>query len=187
MPSLNDLQINDNPFKVYADKPEMGDEVKDGSIKSYRKEQYTLIPQQSGALTLPEMSIAWWDTAKQEKVITRIPARILQVLPVPASTLESMAASAGASALTASESQAVVIQRDPLLYVLIAGLAMLLFAAIFWGISLQKKIVRLTEKPADLKKADKRDEKYPPYSPFDAEKKPPTDNKKEKLPDLNPT
>jgi hypothetical protein len=50
LPSLNDLQINDNPFKVYADKPEMGDEVKDGSIKSYRKEQYTLIPQQSGAV-----------------------------------------------------------------------------------------------------------------------------------------
>src|SRR5262249_49810796 len=81
LPSLNEQQISDNHFKIYADKPVLGDEAQDGGIKSYRKEQYTLIPQKSGKLTLPEISVAWWDVIKKEKVFAHIPARTLQILP----------------------------------------------------------------------------------------------------------
>jgi len=187
LPSLNDLQIKDNSFKIYADKPESGDEIKDGTIHSFRKEQYTLIPQQSGALTLPEISLAWWDVAKKERVFAHIPSRTLQIkggvenaksqitrteeerLPIPAFRNE-------------------LVQRDSIFYVLMAGLAVLLLSAILWVIALQKKIGRLTEKAGtgDLKIADKPDSSRQPLR-SNAEARRPTKDKNEKLPDLNPT
>jgi BatD DUF11 like domain len=190
LPSLNDLQISDSLFKIYADKPELGDEEKEGSVKSYRKEQYTLIPQQSGTLTLPEISLAWWDVTKKEKVFARIPSRTLQILPASESTSKSTMVPAVEMTPTVAEPQAAVVQRDPLLYALIAGLAVVLFIAIFWAITLQKRIVRLTGTTADpkkdLKNTDKH-EKYPQYSYSDPEIKPPPNDKNKKLPDLNPT
>lgn len=184
LPSLNDLQISDNLFKVYADKPELGNEVKDGNIKSYRKEQYTLIPQQAGNLTLPEISIAWWDVTKKEKAIASIPSRTLQVLPAPDNKLNSQMIPSTEDTLSAPESQTAVIQRDPLFYALIAGLSLFLVIAIVWGIALQKKIKRLTEIPVKLKNTNQH-EKQPPH--IEPKKKSSASHKKEKLPDLNPT
>jgi len=188
LPSLNELQTSHPHFKIYADKPELGDEVKDGIVKSYRKEHFTLIPQQSGDLLLPEISVAWWDVTKKEKVITRIPSRTVQVLPALQDGLKSQVALADEPATQVdTESQGAAIQRDPLLYVLIGGLTLLLAVAIIWGIILQKKIVRITEKKAvDVKNLDKL-EKYPQHADSVPEGKQPTRNKKEKLPDLNPT
>lgn len=180
LPSLKDLQISDNGFKIYADKPETGDEIKEGSIHSFRKEQYTLIPQQSGTLTLPEISVAWWDVAKKEKIITRVPSRILQITPAPehASGQDDQIAEKNSNT---ELFQAGSIQRDPLLYVFMAGLAILLFVAIFWVVALQNKIARLTEKPREAKIA------APPKLPPKAIVKQPPKEKREKLPDLNPT
>jgi len=129
------------------------DEVKERSVKSYRKEQYTLIPQQPGTLTLPEISIAWWDVTKNEKAVARIPSRTLQVSPAPISQI----ALADEATPTVLASQEVVIQRDPLLYVFIGGLTLLLIVALFWGITLQKKIGRMTDTSTDKKPAEKRE------------------------------
>jgi hypothetical protein len=183
LPSLNDLQIQDNLFKIYADKPEIGDEVKDGKVKSYRKENYTLIPQQSGNLTLPEISLTWWDLTKKEKVITRIPSRTLQILPAIENTLKGQTAPA-TEVTFAQEPQAAVIQKDPIFYVLITGLMILLLAAIFWAVILQRRMMRLTEMSMEFKHAHKH-EKHLEFS--DAQEKSAPSTKKEKLPDLNPT
>lgn len=186
LPGLNDLQISDNSFKIYADKPEMGEQIKDGNVKSFRKEQYTLIPQHAGALTLPEISLAWWDVTKNEKVVTRIPSRTLQILPATGSMQNNMTPNVDEDH-TVPATQAAVIQRDPILYALIGGLAILLIGAIFWGIALQKKIMRLTEKPIDQKIADKREKAIHPQKSPIPKVKPPAKDKKEKLPDLNPS
>ena len=175
LPSLNDVQISDSHFKIYADKPELGDEIKEDRIKSYRKEQYTLIPQQSGPLVLPELSVVWWDVEKKEKMTSIIPSRTLQVASIPGSiAIHDIP-------VVEQESQVVVVQKNLTLYIIIAGLVILLMVAGFLGIRLQKKITSFTKGPMAIKEKPKQLVKSKLV------KKMPKKDKKEKLPDLNPT
>lgn len=193
LPSLQDQQVTDNNFKIYSDKPALEDETKEGIVKSLRNEQYTLIPQHPGSLILPEITVTWWDVTKKEKAIVKIPARTVEILPAidNESALISKPQQENLFPLTSQEN---VIKRDPFLYILIAGLGVLLLFAVFWGILLQKKITRLTEKKdlsppsseekqKEVKKEPKKKEAKKEKTGRDKEVK----NKKEKLPDLNPT
>ncbi len=184
LPNLNELQTSHPSFKIYADKPELSNDIKGDRLKSYRQEQYTIIPQQAGTLTLPEISVAWWDVTKKEKAIARIPARTLQVLPAPDNKLKSVEPPTTEDSVANSAPQIAVTQRDPLFYALIVGLSLFLFAAIGWGIALQRKISRLTEKPAESKTTNPLEK---PLQQTEVKKKPTATDKKEKLPDLNPT
>jgi hypothetical protein len=180
LPDLSERQNRDQHLKVYADKPVIGDEIKEKTIHSYRLEQYTLIPQQSGNLTLPEITLEWWDVAKNEKAVASLPSRSVEIHPnihsvknIPSTTTtQDLSVSA-----TIPDSS---IQRDPLLYGLIAGLAILLIAAMIWVTVLQKKISQITSPP----KADKPKPQQTVQPPKPKAK--PKD-KNEKLPDLNPT
>lgn len=167
LPSLDEQQTADQNFKVYADKPDLKDEINGGQIKSSRTEQYTLIPQQAGVLTLPEVSVTWWDAAKKEKMVAKIPARTLQIQPAPVSIQPTQAITIV---------QGTAIPRDPLLYVIIGILSLLLAGAIVWMILLQRKVSRATQNKK-VKVELFSEEQEPP----------PSKNKKEKLPDLNPT
>lgn len=175
LPSLNDLQTADGSFKVYMDKPESGNDFSGGSIQSFRSEQYTLIPQAAGALELPEISVAWWDVAKNEKAYARIPKRTLHIAPGTPSVQTPMPPKEEQkfTAPIPQESP----ERDPLLYGIIAVLAVLFLGTLIFVFALQKKIARLTEVPR---------KKIHPV-PSEAKEKPPAKDKKEKLPDLNPT
>lgn len=181
LPSLNDRQLGDSHFKIYADKPELVDEVRDGKIKSFRKEQYTLIPEQSGSLVLPEMSLVWWDVVKKEKVVSTIPARTLQASPLPNKIpLKDQAL------VVEHEPKEVLIQSNPILYIVIGGLILLLIIGVFLAINLQKKIKSLTKVSTGLKKAEIKEKKIRLFSCIRIKKKLKKD-KNEKLPDLNPT
>jgi len=160
LPSLNDFQVSDHAFKIYADNPTMDDQVKNGIIKSYRNEQYTLIPQQPGTLTLPEITISWWDVTKHAVAYSRVPSRTLEVLPAPVHNQKSDLQPTSDVTQAINEPQVVVSESTPYLYALIAGLAVLLLFAFFWGFTLKKKISRLTETP--VKDAPKKGEKSLP-------------------------
>lgn len=165
LPSLNDQLSKIPNFKVYADKPEMQDAIDDGIIKAMRKEEYTVIPQTSGTHILPEISVAWWDLTKNEKAITRIAARKVQILP--ASTTQKVDETPREviktpSASTSSKS-----------FYLIIILALLLLACAAWLIILQKKIRLLTKATLSVS------HEYQKYAP--------PIEKKKKLPNLNPT
>lgn len=193
LPSLEDLQTSNDLFKVYADKPEMSNESKEGNIHSLRKEQYTLIPQQSGTLTLPEISLTWWNVEKKEKIIARIPSRTLNILPPVEQTKNTILPPIDSSSSN-STGQDPMIHRDPLMYVFMGGLTILLLGTLLWAISLQKKIVRLTEAPMTAKttatKTNDKNQKMGStemYKPLKPEMHKPGKDKNEKLPDLNPT
>lgn len=185
LPSLNEQQMGEHHFKIYADKPEMRDEIKDENIYSSRQEQYTLIPQQSGVLTLPEISVIWWDVTKNEKALALLPSRKLEILPSPENT-KSHISLTDEEKSTLPASQDISIQNHAFLYALIAGLVALLFAVFFWVIALQKKIRRLAEPSAELRIASPKEKsRQSLYS--QSKQKLPGKDKKEKLPDLNPT
>lgn len=168
LPSLETKQDTNGPFKIYADKPELKDEIIDGKLKSYRTEQYTLIPQRSGELTLPEISLTWWDTEKGEKRETRVPSRSLQILP-------ALAPSTSVS-LEDEKKLETAETIHPIAYVIIGGLAILLTIVLILLLRLQLKMKRLLEVPKEKK--------------IDIPKKnlaPSPRRKHDKLEDLNPT
>jgi len=179
LPHLEDVQNQNATFKVYADKPEEQEKVFQGILQSMRKEQYTLIPQQAGACVLPEISISWWDSVKKEKRTSSIPARAVHILPA----LETAASASQESTSPIATEVAVSSVRPPfLLYGIMGILTFFLTAALLWGYTLHRKIASLTKGPAQK-----------PITPPAAKPKkkiaPPViqKEKKEKLPDLNPT
>ena len=171
LPDLSLLQ-GDKGLKVYPDKPELKNEFKNGKIHSTRKESYTLIPQKDGELTLPGISIDWWDVKNKMKKQALITSRTVQVLP-PAKAA-SIPVEQAAAALVPIET------KSPLLYAIIGCLATLLVIALIGLFVMQRKLTHLKTPP--IKKA-------PPPQPVLFKPKPPKEKKekKEKLPDLNPT
>ena len=92
---------------------------------------------------MPEISIAWWDVVNNKKAMARLPSRTFQILagshmgtnstPFPDSSIPYSAASESLAA-----------PKNPLIFAIIACLAVLLLAAVFWVITLQRKILKLS-------------------------------------------
>lgn len=184
LPSLADSQVGDNPLKIYADKPELTTKVDDGNVKSTRKEQYTLIPQQAGTMILPEITIAWWDVKRKHKVVTTIPSRTIQILP--AIEKEVVSKPEIVEETVSKQLPAVVSEEKSLwLYAVIGGLAVLLAAVIGWCLWLQRKMNHLLNPVKEKKSVEKK--KQPVKIDIFEEKSTPAKSKKEELNDLNPT
>ena len=74
-----DVQSSDT-IKVYADRPEMRTYSEGDFIVGERKVKLAMVPTQSGPLTLPAITLKWWDTGVGEPRVTEIPARKIAVL-----------------------------------------------------------------------------------------------------------
>jgi hypothetical protein len=80
LPSVEDQLRGDN-FKVYADQPEIFSSKEKIQLESTKIEKFTLIPQKQGDLKIPEIKIAWWDTAKGVARTASIPETLIHALP----------------------------------------------------------------------------------------------------------
>jgi hypothetical protein len=180
LPHLEDFQNQIPSFKVYADKPEEEQNIFQGIVHSIRKEQYTFVPEKAGTLTLPEISIHWWDSVKKEKKVSTIPSKTLEILP----SLETKASDP--EQVYSNELETVTAQRKKAVFFnpMIGVLLFFLIGALIWGFTLQRKIANLTKVsskkqiPTSSPKPQKRVSQ--PVKVIQKEKK-------EKLPDLNPT
>lgn len=185
LPNLNDLQKK-GIFKIYADKPETGDEIGGNFIKSFRKEQFTYIPQQSGEIALPEISISWWDLNKNEKAEAIVPARKLQILPAAINVAKEEEPIAMATEQQPSGAIKLETKEDTVfLYVIIAILGFLLVGALGYCLLLQRRIYKL--KGEFPNRQTKIQEHYSPFAEFDSKHKKASSSKREQLRELNPT
>lgn len=188
LPSLHPFLSHDPLFKAYADKPEFKDEIKEGQIQSSREEQYTLIPQQAGVWTFPELAISWWDTDNHEKKVAIIPSKTVEVMPAP-EVLRSEPIALGPP-VTHSYSEPLVQESLGGLFYLIVGiLVALLLGVISWGMMLKRKIANLTKDQTLAQPLAQQNEvmqKQEGKSECELPEKKER-SKKEKLPDLNPT
>lgn len=155
---LPDLQSRIDPegdFRLYADKPDVGQDLHDdGKVSGWRQESYTLIPQKAGKLTLPEIRIPWWDVENDKIAYAVIPEKTIDVapaapgtvpapLPEAASTPSTNAAPAAAPAASAAQEPA----KPSSLSFLYLALAALIAAVIVLGLQilrLQRKLARRT-------------------------------------------
>lgn len=179
LPSLEGKLGDSSLFKIYADKPELKDETVDGILKSSRTEQYTVIPQKSGELTTPAISVGWWDTENERKRETRLPARQLQVLAAPTVATRDVVAPIVERKTEAEVIAEVPLTIHPYVYALVGSLTLLLAIMLLVLILMKKKMNRLLKVPKEKKVTTEIVPKKPPI--------PSKKNKWEKLDDLNPT
>lgn len=73
-------------FKIYPDKPRHTEDVSTQGITTTLTESYAIVPNKAGQLTLPAVSITWWDTQQQTMREAQIPAQVVNVAPADAIT-----------------------------------------------------------------------------------------------------
>jgi len=80
LPNLED-QLTSPDFRVYRDQTLTDNGLsKDGrTLTSRRTEYYTLVPQSSGNLRLPEISVPWWNVETGTREVAKLPIRTLNI------------------------------------------------------------------------------------------------------------
>lgn len=137
LPELN-MEAGDG-FKLYPDQPKVEDSVSASGILGSRIESVAVVPTRPGQLTLPAISVKWWDTVSGKLRETRLESQTVTV--VAAKNLatgrppeEQPSPSQLADTQTASEQTVVAPTRWWLLLVSNALFALLtvMFALLWW-------------------------------------------------------
>lgn len=68
-------------LKFYPDKPEQDKQLTADGVNSTRTESVAIVPTRAGEVTLPEVSIAWWNTAEKRVERAVLPAQTLTIAP----------------------------------------------------------------------------------------------------------
>ncbi|MCG6967471.1 MAG: BatD family protein [Chromatiaceae bacterium] len=88
-------------IKAYPDKSQSQARVDGDTLIAQKVLKLALVPSRSGALTLPEVTLAWWDTHANKEQLARLPARRVEVLPAPAGSAPAADTAAPSAALPA--------------------------------------------------------------------------------------
>jgi hypothetical protein len=162
LPKLNLDRVAGKGFKAYADKPETGEDIKNGKIVSWITQSYTLIPQKSGKLLLPEISINWWDINQNKANTTTLEAKTLSVKqgvspsPQPSKTTEPVIE----NETTSSQPQQYADinigsarQDNHILYTIIATLGIIILLLLIIILQLKRKVDSSFNNESDLQKS----------------------------------
>ncbi|MBU6247424.1 MAG: BatD family protein [Xanthomonadaceae bacterium] len=126
---------------AYPDKPVTGNRVDGGWITGHREHRFAIVPSRAGPLTLPAVTVKWWNVVTDQAETATIPSHTIQVLPaIGAATPPAGAASAPPSAATsaapevAPASRVVPAARSPWMWIALAvgALWLLTLAALLW-------------------------------------------------------
>jgi len=131
---------------AYPDKPVTGNRVDGGWIVGHREHRFAIVPSRAGPLTLPAITVKWWNVVTDQAETATIPSHTIQVLPaIGAATPPAGATSTGvvstppsaatATAPEASPASAVVpAVTSPWMWVALAvgALWLLTLAALLW-------------------------------------------------------
>jgi len=84
---LPPLQIpNSKSYKLYPDQAQIENSVSEAGVIGKRIESIAIVPTQVGSITLPDITVGWWDTKANKVRHTVLKGRTLNVLPASAST-----------------------------------------------------------------------------------------------------
>ena len=178
LPDLEKQLKNIQGSKVYADQPETKNSIENETLTSWRKENYTLIPQQPGELTLPEIAVSWWNVKENKLEEATIEARTVQVIPGeknnqlttpaadntrPTTVDETENQTTPEITAEATQSTAPTNNDHTILYAVIVGLLVILLGVIAWVIHLQRKMRQLEKtQAADINhELEKKDSNKP--------------------------
>ena len=104
LPELN-LSAPDGA-EIYPDKPDTRTRDDGTWLYGERVRKFAFVPTRPGTLTIPGMSVRWWDTAHDRAETTELPPHTLTVLPTVGSRSASAAPSSSSNAPAAAETSA---------------------------------------------------------------------------------
>lgn len=117
LPKINVPAIDG--LSLYAEEPVLGMAANENSLVAEQRINWALIPQRSGTLTLPEISIEWFNTRTGEIETARLSEETIEVSPatsVPASSNDgnSLSSSAGQDSVASGGGTIAVQPPEPL-------------------------------------------------------------------------
>jgi len=81
---LPEIPVPELPgVKIYVDNPDLRSRADADTLVSLRREKWSVIPNQSGEITLPEIVVKWWDTGADVERRAVLPPQVLQVEGAP--------------------------------------------------------------------------------------------------------
>ncbi|MEM8769814.1 MAG: BatD family protein, partial [Pseudomonadota bacterium] len=83
------LPLPENQFKIYPEAPAMDETADKGTVTGERREQYALIPTAPGTVSVPELTVTWWDTNADRLRVTQAAVPALTI--VGTATVEAQA------------------------------------------------------------------------------------------------
>ena len=86
-------------YKIYPDQPQLDDNADASGVTGIRRESFALVPNRPGEITLPAVTVRWWDSGKQRMQTAKLDPVTLQVAAAEVSQLNPYN-SAPATALT---------------------------------------------------------------------------------------
>lgn len=84
LPELNIASVDG--FKVYPDQPQVNSGSHIEGIQSLREQTLAYVAVNSGEVTLPAVSVTWWDTVNDVERIATVPERKITITPNNANT-----------------------------------------------------------------------------------------------------
>lgn len=148
LPNLKDQQGKGAHVKIYGDKPVTKESFKQDKLTSWREESYTLVPQQPGKLTLPEISVSWWNVKENKIAYATIAERTIEVMPgihtppFSSQITQSVKSQKPEDKIPVSpitQTSGGTSKNNNVLYVIIGGLTLLVALALLWIFKLKKE------------------------------------------------
>lgn len=127
-------------IKAYPDKPVLENIVTANSLTGIHQQKIAYIPTETGKMTLPEITLTWFDITHQKTQLAKLPARVISVVASKASspsltTKPEMQTIANIKEATAN------IAPNALLWIIATGIFAILWliTLLVWRITYKKK------------------------------------------------
>ncbi len=79
---LPDFQFKEQAhFHIYPDQPHTNNQTTEKGMQSQKVEKVAIVPTEPGDILLPELTLHWWNTAKNALETITLPSKTLTVLP----------------------------------------------------------------------------------------------------------
>ncbi|WIO75418.1 BatD family protein [Porticoccaceae bacterium LTM1] len=79
---IPDIELKESDsYTLYPDRPERNQQLDSGGVTGINQQSFAIVPSKPGLLTLPKVTLQWWDTAKQTLRTASLPERRFNILP----------------------------------------------------------------------------------------------------------
>jgi len=116
---------------VYPDKPLNGTRADGNALVARRQQGFAIVPTRPGTLTIPEITVHWWNVATGQPEVARLPERQFHVLPAPGQSAIAPAATTAAPSAPATVTTAST-QVTPWRWVALASLGLWVASIAVW-------------------------------------------------------
>lgn len=146
---LPNIELKDsNQFRVYAEPAQRDNKQNELGIMGIATEKMAIVPTQPGQLTLPAISIVWWNTTTQAFATATLPEQTLTILPSQELPVTPTQKEATATTQQPTSSASAIASSQPLLWQIALAISLLLNVIALFLLLKRRKSQPLEKKQA---------------------------------------